>query len=233
MPGRRCAIVVASAALLAFACPISVMGAAITWVPTGLNAGDTYHLVYVTSTTRNATSTDIGDYNTFVDDAMGAIDDASPYGDIVWKCIGSTATVDARDNMGYAASSSPVYRLDDTKVADGSADLWDGTIDAVIDVDENGTSVALGRVWTGTDDDGVAFGSRQLGTAEPVLGNTVSTVFAWTRWAYEPNTDVYWQYGFSEELTVPAVPEPGTVVLSLMGLAAGAVLRRRRRRSPK
>ena len=41
-------------------------------------------------------------------------------------------------------------------------------------------------------------------------------------------------YGFSQLLTVAgggaAVPEPGTVVLSLMGLAAGAVLRRRRRR---
>ena len=36
-------------------------------VPTSLSPGDQYRLAFVTSSTRNATSSDIGVYNTFVD----------------------------------------------------------------------------------------------------------------------------------------------------------------------
>ena len=35
-------------------------------VPTGLNPGDTYRLVFVTSTGRDGTSSNIADYNAFV-----------------------------------------------------------------------------------------------------------------------------------------------------------------------
>ncbi|MFM7909129.1 MAG: PEP-CTERM sorting domain-containing protein, partial [Microcystis sp.] len=39
--------------------------AALVVLPSGLNPGDQYRLVFVTSGTRNATTTDINDYNTF------------------------------------------------------------------------------------------------------------------------------------------------------------------------
>ena len=45
---------------------------AVTTVPTGLNIGDQYRLVFVTSTTRDAASTDISVYNTFVNDLAAA-----------------------------------------------------------------------------------------------------------------------------------------------------------------
>ena len=67
---------------------------AITIVPTGLNAGDTYHLVFVTSTTRNATSTNIADYDAFVNNVADLASNAQ-LGDINWKVIGSTSSVDA------------------------------------------------------------------------------------------------------------------------------------------
>ena len=35
-------------------------------IPTGINAGDSFRLIFVTSTTRNAQSSNIADYNTFV-----------------------------------------------------------------------------------------------------------------------------------------------------------------------
>ena len=38
-----------------------------TIVPTDLNPGDQYRLAFVSSTTRNATSNNIADYNSFVD----------------------------------------------------------------------------------------------------------------------------------------------------------------------
>ncbi|MFM7787424.1 MAG: PEP-CTERM sorting domain-containing protein, partial [Microcystis panniformis] len=40
--------------------------AALVVVPPGLNPGQQYRLVFVTSGTRNAESSDINDYNTFV-----------------------------------------------------------------------------------------------------------------------------------------------------------------------
>ena len=70
-------------------------------------AGDTYHLAFVTLGTRNGISADIGDYNTFVQGAA----DAAGIGvteSVTWKAIGSTATVDAKDN---AVVSAPVYNL--------------------------------------------------------------------------------------------------------------------------
>ena len=42
-------------------------------IPPGLNAGDTYRLVFVTSNTTTATSTNIADYNAFVTSAADAV----------------------------------------------------------------------------------------------------------------------------------------------------------------
>jgi len=56
--------VVASLSLVRF---VSAAGYTPTWVPTGLNPGDTYHLVFTTSTTSDATSSAIADYDSFVD----------------------------------------------------------------------------------------------------------------------------------------------------------------------
>jgi hypothetical protein len=39
-------------------------------VPTGLNPGDRYRLAFVTSTTRDARSSNIADYNLFVTDVV-------------------------------------------------------------------------------------------------------------------------------------------------------------------
>ena len=61
-------------------------------VPTGLSVGDQYRLVFVTSTTHQATSSDINSYNSIVD----ALGDTVIESD--WKVIGSTLTVDAIDN---------------------------------------------------------------------------------------------------------------------------------------
>lgn len=68
------------------------------FVPPGLNPGDEYHLVFVTEGTRDATSHDIADHNAFVQaeaEREGAT--TEDFG-IHWFAIGSTATVNARDN---------------------------------------------------------------------------------------------------------------------------------------
>ena len=77
--------------------------------PTGLNPGDKFRFLAVTSGTTTATTTSINTYNTFVQTDLG---DAVYNGGVVnWKAIGSTSVVDARDNVGGFASPSQGQRL--------------------------------------------------------------------------------------------------------------------------
>ena len=141
----------------------------ITSVPTDLRHGEEYRLVFSTSIQRTATSSDIADYNTFGTNVANTVQELEDLG-TTWKVIGSTAAVDAKDNIGTAAGV-PIYRLDGNKVADDDADLWDGDgwtdrLLLPIGINEKGTAVSDGMVWTGTDHDGTA-GLGPLGSDSP------------------------------------------------------------------
>jgi len=218
-----------SIALLALAWPMTAWGYTPTWVPSGLNPGETYHLVFVTSTARDATSTDIADYNNFVD-ARGDTLENNPYGGITWKCIGSTSTVNAKDNIGYASSSSPVYNLQGDLITNNSADLWDGTIQNAILMQETGATGSK-TPHTGSTTAGVAHGTYYLGATDVMYGRSAVADSGWIANTQDGKSNNRNLYGFSQELTVAAVPEPTTVVLCSICLAGAAVLRRRRRRS--
>ncbi len=99
--------------------------------PTDVQEGDRFRLLFVTSTGRNAQSTDIADYNTFVPTRAKAGHSAitDDIGD-QFKVLGSTASVDARDNTGTIGTGMPIYWLDGAKVADDYADLYDGSWDS-------------------------------------------------------------------------------------------------------
>jgi hypothetical protein len=64
----------------------------------------------------------------------------------------------------------PIFLLNDTKLADNNNDLWDGSIDTTLSINENGDSVGSGdvRVWTGTNSTGTGYTSanqdRNLGS---------------------------------------------------------------------
>ena len=100
-------------------------------VPDGLGPGDSFRLLFATSTTGNATSTDIADYNTFVQTAAAAGHVAiQPYS-LLFTAVGSTADTDARDNTGTTFTEDelglPIYWLNGAKVADQYKDFYDGT----------------------------------------------------------------------------------------------------------
>lgn len=67
-------------------------------VPPGLNPGDPYHLAFVTSGTRDATASDIGTYNAFVQSEAKRSGSLVAGMGINWFVIGSTFSVAARDN---------------------------------------------------------------------------------------------------------------------------------------
>ena len=139
--------------------------------PSGLAAGDRFRLLIVTSTTRNALSTNIGQYDAHVQSAVAS---ANGHTDIQsyssgFRVLGTTGTVNARDHTETRATdtSAPIYYLNGEKVADDYAGLYDGTgWDSDDPRDESGEVIgetypdypqdSPPEVWTGTSSDGTA-----------------------------------------------------------------------------
>ena len=221
-------------ALAAAACLLvqsAAQGAIITQ-PTGLSPGDQYRLVFLTSTARDATSTDIADYNTFVTGVATAVPQLDDLG-TTWTAIASTAAVDARDNTSTTTAGVPIYGLDDLRVAADNTDLWDGSLENRIWTTENG-SIAPGVVWTGTQTDGFEFAGSALGELAARNGVSVATDTNWVDSGDLSNDLSLPMYAISGILiaeAVEAVPEPSTWALGMSGLAAMAGALRRRRLS--
>ena len=151
--------------------PTVAVSASWPLLPDGVGLGDRFRLIFLTSGTRDATSTDIADYNEFVQDLA-----AKGHGFIRahsggFRALASTAAVAARDNAAAVGTGYPVYWLGGAKAADDYADLYDGSWDEEATVrDEAGTEVKIpaadsaGNVWTGSTDHGTGLSSKELGT---------------------------------------------------------------------
>ena len=134
-------------------------------IPSGLGAGAEFRLIFISSTTRNAASTDIADYNTFVQGrAAAGHADIQQYSS-TFRVVGSTAAVDARDNTNttYTADDKGVaiYWLGGAKVADDYEDFYDETWDDEVNAkDESGSDRSISGLsnWplTGSEHDGTA-----------------------------------------------------------------------------
>ncbi len=228
--------------LLAIAVVLTLPGmarAAVVTVPAGLSVGDQYRLAFVTSTMRDALSSDIADYNAFVTSAAESIPELAALG-TTWRVIGSTSAIDARDNTDTNPTLSvgvPIYRLDGAVVAHNNADLWDGSPTSPISINELGASYAGWWVWTGTETDGTVYHydyDRPLGHMETVSGYPGNfppgSEYNWVRhYSPAPADEIGSFYVISGVLTV--VPEPGSIVMGAMGLVAmvGWQLARRKR----
>jgi hypothetical protein len=221
--------------------------------PAGLAAGDRFRIAFVTGTTTTAiSSTDIASYNLFVNTAAGG---ATYNGSAVtFYAIGSTATVNAFDNIRSTTMNDPVYLAGGALVAPsitGANGLWSGALVNRIATDIDGTVVNR-FVFTGTLVDGTA-SSEPLGYFDPgdpdderpaefraSIGDTTGgTDAAWIRDG-GGSTASFSQslYGISETLTVASpssVPEidPAGMgsVLALVTGALGLLEQRRRNRS--
>ena len=113
--------------------------------PTAVTAGTQFRLLFLSSTKRNASSTDIADYNTFVQGrAAAGHADIRTYS-AGFRAVGCTADTDARDNTSttYTATDKgvPIYWLNGAKAADEYEDFYDGSWDdEVNDKNESGTN---------------------------------------------------------------------------------------------
>jgi hypothetical protein len=217
--------------------------AALVVVPSGLNPGDQYRLVFVTDGTRNAANTNINDFNSFVTNEANkpalnlALTTAgfNP-GTITWNAIASTATVAARDNTGTNPSSGtgvPIYLIDGNRVANNNADLWDGSIQTQINRTASDQGGISSDVWTGSNTDG-SIGTNLGGgfTGSGQTGNSTATDGSWIASSFAGlGPDSLRLYGISSVLTVPTpavtVPEPSSLLglITLGGLMLGSAVR--------
>jgi hypothetical protein len=149
-------------------------------IPTGLSTGDKFRLLFLSSTKRNASSTDIADYNTFIQTrAAAGHADIRAYS-AGFRAVGCTADTDARDTTYTTYTSTdkgvPIYWLNGAKAADQYEDFYDGSWDdEANDKNESGTdahdtSQTANWPWTGCNHDGTE--ARQFaGTVSRGLGS--------------------------------------------------------------
>jgi hypothetical protein len=222
---------------LAVAGLASEAAAGIITVPPSLGPGDSYRLVFITSTTDSASSSTISDYNSF---AATAADSVTALMDLpaTWSAIVSTSTESALSNIG-GASDVPIFLLDGDEAAAGTASLFSGTLLNPIDIDENGKALPGGsKVWTGSNADGSA-ATGYLGSSDPEYGIDSDTSSLWIADGTSVSNSVgHNLYVISSVLTIAgtqqndpggaSIPEPSTIGLAALG---GAVLLLARRRA--
>ncbi len=204
----------------------------------GLNPGQQYAFVFVTSTLTAATSNNIATYNTFVQNLANA------------NSIGTSLSMTWNAAVAVSASIKPntnapvpvgvkVFLLDGTMVANGGTNRFYHNVNhlAPIQITELGTGfTGTDRVWTGASDgNGNESGSGLLGAANPVFGHANGTNWdrgftdSWAREGNNANSNLYRLYAVSNVLTVTntVTPEPSTWALMVSGLAVAAIRRRR------
>ena len=124
------------------------------FTPESLDAGDTFRLLFATSTTRSADAVLMSVYNTFVRDAA-----KGGHGQIPASCgnkfnaIISTQYDSARFNTRTRSTDTdaPIWWVKGDKVADNYADFYDGSWDSRSAKNEYGTTpINEQRVWTGS-----------------------------------------------------------------------------------
>ena len=219
--------------LLAFlaALLVSCNSASAAIVPTGLSPGDRYRLAFVSRDTRDAVSPNVADYNSFVDDQASLAGSLTENIDTVWKAIVSTPSISAKQTTGtddtpVGANGVPIFTIDGSRrIADNYDDLWDGTIDSPISLDQFGDTMTTIGVWTGTWETGIALNPAfAIGgsSTDTIIGSSGVSTFQWVRTVSVNKTSQRRLYGISGELTV--VPEPSTAFFLLVFYVTGPSL---------
>ncbi len=227
----RCALAVALAAMLG--------GSAMAGFtpPTGLAPGSQYQVLFVTADGTAAQSSDIADYNSFVQNEASLSPTFSP---TTWTAVVSTLSINALQATN--TTDIPIYDTQGNLLEPNFPSLFTDQNFAGPAYDQFGNQCPVGtNVWTGSWSDGLVDSSYPMGTAPGMIFNGGATVAmgkdgvtaAWFNWPF--SNDWPWHslplYAVSATLSVPVpVPEPGTLTLlvsALLGLAGARHLRRR------
>ena len=180
-------------------------------VPAGLQAGDSFQLMFVSRTARDAQSANIGDYNEFVNAVADSAGIGPSSAGVIWFAVASTTAVDARDN---ATVHAPVYNMQGELLALNSADMWDGSLAHAVNYDEHAVEIiSFHMAWTGSHRDGTGLTGRELGAfPSSEFGDLKRSDFGWIENSNGSPLVQHHLYALSEPLQV--VPEPSTAALA-------------------
>jgi hypothetical protein len=195
--------------------------------PSGLTAGETFRFVFETDGTTTANSSNIADYDSFVNaQAAGATYDGTV---VNWQAIGSTASVDAITHIGVNPIITGVYLVTGQQVATGdgttSGQLWGQTLEIPINVDIASNTLPDSGIWTGTNGNGSV--ESQLGFSFATRGFNNATDYLWVNDENAPSSVQFPMYAISSVLI--AVPEPSSVLLGVIAISAGLGLAQSRK----
>ena len=188
-------------------------------IPEGVLPGQQFRLIFLTSTTRDSSSTDIDDYNTFIQDRLAVGHEVIGEYRSGFRVVGSTADVDAQDNTVTTGTGVRIYWLNGVRVADNYADFYDGGWDnEAAPRDESGNAhsftgrrifVGTGSLHNGTKD--TSGGGRGLGATIVRLGalddddGGIGPLQSTTTGS---KTGGFRFYGLSQIFQVEQIPEP-------------------------
>ena len=169
-------------------------------IPDGIEPGDSFRLIFVTSSKRDASSANIADYNSHAQSAAANNTNLSGFS-AQFRALISTSSVDARTNTATTGTGVPVHWLGGAKVADDYGDLYDGDWDSVSGKTEAGGSYS-GQVWTGGNKAGLKSGQRHAGAAEVRLGDLSDATLPLSSPNSGASGDTYPLYAISPVITV-------------------------------
>ena len=148
-------------------------------IPSGLQPGDLFRLLFITTGSITATSSDITTYDDHVrgqiaDHGLAAIRPYAP----AFRVVGSTSSVNARDHTGLTGAGVPIYWLNGPLVAQNNAGFWSDRWENWLK-DDRRTQLGVTDdhsdwPWTGTDTDGTAH-ADYLGHATQVRRGRFAT----------------------------------------------------------
>jgi hypothetical protein len=148
-------------------------------------------------------------FNSAMDSLLGSViqDNFGNAANIDYNAIGSTSTVDARDNTNTNPNlgvGEPILLVDGDRVANDYNDLWDGDIDNPINIDSsNGPENDV--ILTGTRSNGRRDLNNFLGDSNVLAGSSDPSLggsgVGWVEFIDVVSGSVTHFYGMSEPLT--------------------------------
>ncbi len=123
-------------------------------VPTGLNPGDQFYVMFMSSTTTAGNKT-VDQYNTLVNTDANA-QSIGPTDGLTWFALMNHVDVMATPteqtlSLFAANTAAPVYTTAGGKIASNRADLFDGEIGTAISFEADGVTKPANTVWTGSN----------------------------------------------------------------------------------
>ncbi len=189
------------------ACPVSAYAPA-DLIPSGLNPGDQFYVVFTSSSDQGAASSNIATYNALVQGLAAASSIAGVQSiSAGFNVIGATSTY---NQCQPADPAKPVYSVTKTRISSTVSAMFTPSavsLNSPLDINESGQAVTNGIAYTGCNTDGTPLTSYELGEPNVAIGLTNVTNDQWLYYgASYPNNASKALYAISPLLTVAAPP---------------------------